>query len=599
MRRRPFSIKNAIRFSLVAVFIVIFATVSIYYFGVYRYSRVQLNNSHVKLAATINRELESMLSLSDAAAKRVLYSASVQALVFSRSPIEYIRNRQSAMSFLENAAQGNALIRDIYIYCEDGNALFYATGWNSRKWYAQLISDEVIAGGDLTPRFITTAYYDRDADNKLVTKLLYYVPMYNVRTPHTPEGRLAHAVVVCDVSAFLSMISTDLYAREMIALLYGAELISSNRASAAEYTRAVVSGDAPLSPSGTVTIGGEDFLYERLALQALGEWSVAYLVPEESLIEHIIYIRNISIPVLVLSLIAIAAFMESIIRTIFKQINILSGCILDVRKGSKAQVEITNLAELMPVVTEFNETIAAIKKSQEKEISLNHELYRAVIARQAAAITSYKYQITPHFLFNIMETMRSMAHSNDTNELERLIVSTSAFLRYILRENTSVALEKELEFIKVYFNIMEIRYPNRFRLRIDASDAARGGEILTTVLQPLIENCFNHALSPKKKTLLVCVKAEMLREGDGDDYLRVSVTDNGSGIQDGTMEMLRKYMRRENMGDAQIHTGLNNIYHRMLLYFGSGFDMDVRTKAGRYTRIELKIPQGENRADKR
>jgi two-component system sensor histidine kinase YesM len=256
----------------------------------------------------------------------------------------------------------------------------------------------------------------------------------------------------------------------------------------------------------------------------------------------------------------------------------------------------TNLVELMPVVTDFNETLTAIKKSQEKEKNMTYELYRAVIARQAAAITSYKYQITPHFLFNIMETMRSMAHSSETKELERLIVSTSAFLRYILRENASVALEKELEFIKVYFNIMEIRYPNRFRLRIDVSDAARGGEILATVLQPLIENCFNHAVSPKKKTLLVCVNAEMLRDGDGDDYLRVRVTDNGNGIQDDSMEMLQKYMRRENMGDTQNHTGLNNIYHRMLLYFGGGFDMGVRTKPGHYTRIELKIPQNKNRA---
>ena len=590
MSKIRISISAVMRFSILFVVLMIFIVTFVYYSGIYQYSMQQLNNSHIKLTDMINRQLDILLTSSDDAVKRVLYAAGVQSLMFTNNPIEFLQNRPSALSFLDNAINTNALIKDIYIYCEDGYEFYASAEWQTRKRYADIIYNEVIAPNNIKPHFITSSYIKKGNIDSTVTELFYYIPMYNARLAHIPEYRLAHCIVACDVDALINMLSTGFYDHETIALMYGAEIITNNNEMADEFKDVINNINFSDVFSGTISFDNENYMYNRLLLTSLGKWSVVYLVPVESVLGHFYYLRNISILVILLSLVTLTAFQELIIRTIYSHVRALSDDIKDVRRGEKMNVGIPYLLELKPVADGFNDTVNAMRSSQEREKNVAHELYGSLIARQMATINAYKFQIQPHFLFNIMETMRSMAHSYNNNDLERLISSTSSYLRYTLRENMSVTLEKELEFIKIYFDIMETRFPGRYHLMIKTTEESLICEILAAVLQPLIENCMTHAFNSRHNRLIIFIKTSIVYE-DNTKFLLVKIVDNGNGISDETMKNLEIYMRRENVVDPQIHIGLNNVYHRMLLYFGDRFNLNVRTKYGYYTSVEMKIPQ--------
>ena len=588
MSNRRFSIKMGIRVSLLVVFLLIATIIASYYGGILSYSKESLDKSHVELTALINRQLDSLLTLSDSAIKRAIYSAGVQGVVFAEHPLEYLKNRPSAMSFLDNMVYNNVLIRDIYLSCEGGYSLFYVTEWDTRRHYAQLIREELAAGKHL-PHFFTSIH-DGVSGGQPVTEFLYYTPVYNARMALMSGMRLAHCIAVCDMTAFVRILSTGLYEDETIALIYDGEIIASNRTITPAQATALKKPEMPGTFSGTVTIDSVRYLEDSLLLPDIDAWSVVYLVPEESVLGSIIFVRNISIAVLFVSLITLTTCLELFMRAIYTQVGALSKGIQAVQLGDTTCVALPNLVELMPLATHFNTTVAALLDAQEKENQMTHALYQSIIERQQATINAYRYQITPHFLYNVMETMRSMAHSYGVDTLERLIRATSTFLRYTLRESACVKLEKELEFVSGYFDIMDIRFPGCYALRMGATKEALACDILTTALQPLVENCIAHAVRPTRSQLLIAIQASATW-AQGKKYLTIKVADNGRGIQADALEALLEYMRRRNTDDTQIHIGLNNVYHRLLLYFGSDFSMDIRTKLDHYTVVTINIPQ--------
>lgn len=590
MRRMGLSIKRSIQLSFVAVFILITVTVSIYSASIYRYSKNRLKKNHEELTLLVDRQVETLMQSFDSTAKRIAYAAGVQALVFTGNPTEFLRNYSSGIAFFESAADERT-VRDIFVHCETGNDVFYQADWETRRRYVGWIKERDLESSLKAPHFFTASYPDPadQAGRTIATALIYYIPMHNVRRPQMPEPKVAQCLLICNIEAFVNILSTGVYEDETIALFYDNQLISSNHSQPPTYVMGDALRNIPDGFSGTTTIGGKRYLCDRLALADAELWSVLYLVPEDALLQPITNVRNISVAVLFLSLFALSIFLESVMRGIYAQVNQLSLEIQAVTRGKKKAVDLPALLELKPVATNFNEAIASAVESQHKERDMTHKLYQSMLAHQQAAITSYRYQITPHFLFNIMETMRSLAHRNGADELETLIRSTARFLRYMLRENAIVPLGKELKFIRLYFDIMQSRYPHRFSLRVGASQEAEQCGILATALQPLVENSVTHGALPGRPLAILIQAAVVAR--DGRPFLFLRVTDNGKGMSPEMIAALEKHIRQSDAYQAQSHIGLSNVYHRLSLHFGVGFSMDVRSREGCYCSVSLYLPQ--------
>jgi two-component system, LytTR family, sensor kinase len=133
-----------------------------------------------------------------------------------------------------------------------------------------------------------------------------------------------------------------------------------------------------------------------------------------------------------------------------------------------------------------------------------------------AQFEALKNQISPHFLFNSLSILSSLVHV-DPNLSEKFIDQLSKAYRYILeqKDNDTVSLKTELDFLHSYAFLLKIRFENKFDVDVSITDdAAKKYQIAPLTLQLLIENCVKHNRMSQKEPLVIKISID-------DDHLVV------------------------------------------------------------------------------
>ena len=162
------------------------------------------------------------------------------------------------------------------------------------------------------------------------------------------------------------------------------------------------------------------------------------------------------------------------------------------------------------------------RKYRERELRAV-ELERRLVQAKLQAL---QMQLNPHFLFNSLHSISSLMHQ-DVEAADRMIVRLSDLLRAALDNSGAqeVTLGKELEFLKRYLEIEQIRFGKRLTVQIDVAPDALDAQVPNLILQPLVENAIRHGIEPHAKPGRVELRAK--RAGD---VLTLEVCDNGAGI---------------------------------------------------------------------
>jgi len=115
-----------------------------------------------------------------------------------------------------------------------------------------------------------------------------------------------------------------------------------------------------------------------------------------------------------------------------------------------------------------------------------------------------KQQISPHFLFNSLSTLRSMIRTSNKNA-ENFVIKLSDIYRLLLanKERDTITLQAELEFIEDYSFLLFVRYENMLRIEFNVPDNLLNFKIPTFTLQLLLENCVKHNIVSKEKPLYI------------------------------------------------------------------------------------------------
>ncbi len=143
-----------------------------------------------------------------------------------------------------------------------------------------------------------------------------------------------------------------------------------------------------------------------------------------------------------------------------------------------------------------------------------------------ARLAALRMQLNPHFLFNTLHAIGSLA-DEDPAGVQRVVARLSSLLRRTL-EGTArkeVPLAEELSFLHDYLEIQKVRFAGTLRVHERVDVAARDALVPTLVLQPLVENAFEHAFSARGGGLLT-LSARI----DG-DQLVLGVRDDGPGLE--------------------------------------------------------------------
>lgn len=150
------------------------------------------------------------------------------------------------------------------------------------------------------------------------------------------------------------------------------------------------------------------------------------------------------------------------------------------------------------------------------------------MARQAQ-LKMLRYQLNPHFLFNTLNAISTLILERETELANTMVTRLSSFLRYSLDSDpmAKVVLTDEINALKLYLDIEQVRFEERLRIEIDVDHKSRDALIPSLILQPLFENAIKYAVATNEDGGTIRFSA---REFGGD--LLIEVCDDGPGIVD-------------------------------------------------------------------
>jgi len=142
-----------------------------------------------------------------------------------------------------------------------------------------------------------------------------------------------------------------------------------------------------------------------------------------------------------------------------------------------------------------------------------------------ARLTALRSQLNPHFLFNTLNAISSLVE-RDPRGVRKMIARLGELLRHTLEETGSqeIVLERELELLRRYLDIMEVRFQGKLEATITANDDVKSALVPNLILQPLVENALKHGVSAADGRGHVEVSA--VRAGD---QVVLTVRDHGPG----------------------------------------------------------------------
>ncbi len=239
----------------------------------------------------------------------------------------------------------------------------------------------------------------------------------------------------------------------------------------------------------------------------------------------------------------------------------------------------------------FNTMIERIGELLETVSSLQLKEVRLQLREKEALIKALQTQINPHFLYNSLDIIKSMAYLEDMPEMVTMVRGLADFYRYTAQDtNATVRLEEELTQLKHYLSIVHVRFPGVFRSQFSVNDKYMRCLIPKLIIQPIVENAVKYAIEPRAGRGSIIVNAF-----DDDSQLVIEVADNGPGIRPDRLEQLNDTLAqitnydRHGYGERQ-SLGMANVHARIVLQYGGAFGLTVNSFVERGTVVSIRLP---------
>lgn len=249
---------------------------------------------------------------------------------------------------------------------------------------------------------------------------------------------------------------------------------------------------------------------------------------------------------------------------------------------------VTGNDEIGILSKQFNNMVVSIRGLMDEVTESHKQQAQLQLRQKEIKLKMMASQINPHFLFNALESIRMKAHIKGETEISSIVRMLGKMIRRNLEIGTrKIALKEELEIVRCYLEIQKFRYGNdRLTFHIDVDPSGQEIEIPPLIIQPLIENAVVHGLENIAEGGFVSVTAKV-----SDRMLRVEVSDNGVGISEDKINQINTalYDMEE---EEEYRIGLRNVHQRLVMTYGDGNGLTLRSEPGAGTRITFEIPIG-------
>ncbi|MFR5602278.1 MAG: cache domain-containing protein [Lachnospiraceae bacterium] len=214
-----------------------------------------------------------------------------------------------------------------------------------------------------------------------------------------------------------------------------------------------------------------------------------------------------------------------------------------------------------------------------KDIVAEHE------SKRKSEFDTLQSQINPHFLYNTLDIIVWMIENEKKAEAVKVVTALARFFRISLSRGKSIiTVRDELEHVRNYLMIQEMRYKNKFTYTIQAEDAVMDLASLKLMLQPMVENAIYHGMEFMDGDGEINIFAET-RDG----HLFITVEDNGLGM---TEEQVERLFSEEGHVPSRRGSGIGvkNVNERIRLYFGEMYGLAIESEPDEGTKVIIHLP---------
>ena len=328
--------------------------------------------------------------------------------------------------------------------------------------------------------------------------------------------------------------------------------------------------------SGTFSMGGRLYIYQKVS-----DWrfyvvsSVPMMELYKSSIRTIFLMAFILLFLLTISLLVVKRIISKVYRPLDKVVRKMD----DVASGSlKTRINVEHMGEdFTKLAVGFNSMMEEILVLMEQVKMEQHQI-------EQIRFNALQSQIQPHFLYNTLECIHWQAMVDGNGEISTLVKALAKYYRICLSGGHDVIpLKMELEHVRNYLIIQNMRYDAIIGREFDVEEAASDVMIPKLTLQPLVENSIYHGIKVKEgKTGSLFLK---VRKRSSD--VLITLADTGTGMSQQQIDEMNQHLSEY---DDSFGYGVRNVNKRIELLYGEEFGLYyLRNESGGVT-VEIRLP---------
>jgi two-component system sensor histidine kinase YesM len=200
---------------------------------------------------------------------------------------------------------------------------------------------------------------------------------------------------------------------------------------------------------------------------------------------------------------------------------------------------------------------------------LSKDIVDMEVKKRSYEIRMLQNQIGPHFLYNTLACIASLAYQNKNEQVQETINSLVGLLSITMgKESSLTTLAEEIQGIEMFTQIQNVRYGNRITLKLEIDPGVKNVLMPRLTLQPLVENAIFHGIVPTRLHGMITIRAYRNKKG-----VRIYIRNNGNGINKAFFEKLLEGYSHDADTSRSDGLGIYNVNHRLFLYFGKPYGL--------------------------
>ncbi|MFD1176949.1 sensor histidine kinase [Paenibacillus puldeungensis] len=233
---------------------------------------------------------------------------------------------------------------------------------------------------------------------------------------------------------------------------------------------------------------------------------------------------------------------------------------------------------------EFGQLLLSYNRMVKYLDELVHSIGESERQKREAELNAMRARITPHFLHNTINSIRMLAMLQRSDQIAALLRSLSRLINSNMQlDRELVTLQEEIEFLKDYLQLMDLRYTGKFTIDWEMEDGVMGAHIPAMILQPLVENAIFHGCGNIDDKMRIVIGCKQVKDGS---HLEIVIQDDGQGIDP---ELLQK-INSDTEYEKTRNIGIRNVRDRVRLRFGFQYGLELDSVPGKGTTAKLIIP---------